>query len=214
MTHLGRQDLERWWREGQPADRARMVDHLARCDECGALYGEVIDASHMEVDERAVLRVDLVSAAYRVDRRQRRTVLAFWPPRALAAGVAAAAVIAIVVGTSMLRSPAPPEDPYPEGIRSGSLQPLVPIGAVDPPVRFRWASPVNAARYLVEVRDEERRLLFVLSSDVESVNLPAERADALIPGRQYWWEIVGLDASGDTIMRGPSRTFTVSARRP
>jgi hypothetical protein len=42
MTHLTRADLTRWRDAPDPADRDRIVLHLAECDECGALYADLM----------------------------------------------------------------------------------------------------------------------------------------------------------------------------
>jgi hypothetical protein len=211
MKHLTRNELERWRVEGPSVDRPRIVGHLAECDPCGSSYGDLLDASEVEKHELVTPSPDLLGRASRAYQRQSRPVLRFWTSQGLPAA-AAAAMVAVMAGAALLRTPAIPADAD-WTIRSGSLQMLAPIGAVEPPVRFRWTSPVMAARYRIEVRDEEGRLLFLLFSSVEWADLPADRAHQLVRGHRYIWEVVALGERGDLITRGPSRAFVVSRGR-
>jgi hypothetical protein len=203
MTHLSRDELERWWREDSPGERDRIVGHLAECDECGALYSAVIDAEPISAPSRSEAQADLAARAYRVYRGPRRAIRSLWSAPTLAA----AAVLLIGLGVVALREPKPDDS---SGVRGTSLQPIAPIGRVEPPLEFRWASPVSAARYRVEVRDAERRMLFELTSPVESVALPPARQSELAPGEEYTWEVVALSPGGEEIMRAPASSFSIS----
>lgn len=209
MTHLTREDLERWWREGAPADRERILSHLAACDECGALYGAVIDAEPVGRDT-APSFPELRPRGYRAHRTGNRRVGFRWPSPPVLAACAAAAVILIAFIVPAVRESARPVDPVDSAVRGTSLQPLAPIGTVAPPVRFRWASPVEAARYAVEIRDERRELLFVLSTGTESIDLPPDQLARLTPGHTYFWEVAAIGPGDEEIMRGPARLFVVS----
>jgi hypothetical protein len=210
MTHLTRDELRRWWMEGAPAERERILSHLAECDDCGALYGDVIDAEPVRPGTAPAFP-DLVPRGYRAYRVGRRPFGLHWrSPRVLVA-CGAAAVILLAVIVPALRESTTPADPAGDAIRGTSLQPLAPIGRIDPPVQFRWVSPVEAARYTVEIRDERRALLFVLSTETESVDLPRDELARLTPGRTYSWEVIALGPGGEEIMRAPARSFVVSA---
>jgi hypothetical protein len=204
MTHLSREELARWWREGPESDRERIVSHLAVCDDCGALYGDLIDAQPLPTSLAPETRPDLVARALRAFRLPRRGLRTFLSPPALAA-VAAAAALLVAIGVVTLR---PTADPG--GIRGTSLQPLSPIGQARPPVEFRWESPVRASRYRLEVLDAGGGSLFVLFSDAESLSLPEEQFEELEPGREYSWEVVALGPAGEEIMKAPRRSFSVS----
>ena len=58
MTHLERDEILRWWQEGAPSDRHRIVEHLAECDRCGALFGEVIDTRPSGETSRGIEEID------------------------------------------------------------------------------------------------------------------------------------------------------------
>jgi hypothetical protein len=210
MTHLTREELQRWWRDGAPGERDRILAHLAECDECGALYGEVIDAEPVQPDADDV-RV-AAPRGYRAYRRPRRILGVDWSrPRVLAAcGVAAVVVLAAIVPAIL--DPSGRSEPDGGGIRGTSLQPLAPIGTIVAPVQFRWVSPVNAARYVVEVREEGgEQILFAIASATESVDLSQEQLDRLTPGRAYSWIVIAADQAGGEIMRAPPRSFVVSS---
>jgi hypothetical protein len=205
MTHLAREELERWWNEGLSADRERIEGHLGECDVCGALYGEVIDNRPLSTSPAAQGDAEITARGHRVfgrggpRRMPRPARLGLW---------AAAAAVALAALVPLLRAPAAEG---PTGIRGTSLLPTSPLGEVEPPVRFRWESPVRAARYVVEVRDVEQRPLFSLASQGEEVALPSERLAGMTPGRTYWWSVVAHDVAGDEIMRGPARSFSLSS---
>jgi hypothetical protein len=131
----------------------------------------------------------------------------------LAFGSAAAAVILVIVLLPMMRQSPPPPLPSGESVRGSTLQPLAPIGEVRPPVQFRWASPVAAARFEIEVRDDEHRLVFSLATDRPPADLPPDRLAGLVPGRSYSWVVIALAATGEEIMRAPSRSFSLFSER-
>jgi hypothetical protein len=205
MTHLSREELKRWWEEGPAEERERIVGHLAVCDECGALYGGLIDGWELDNPKPATeSRPELAARGYRAYRPRGSGVLSL-PP--LLWGAAAAALL-VALGVLTLRAPGLGDDPG--AIRGASLQPLSPIGRVDPPFDFRWESPVRAFRYRIEIVDAERRSRIVLYSEVESIALSPDRLEELEPGMEYAWFVVALDESGEEIMRAPLRLFSVS----
>jgi hypothetical protein len=203
VTHLAREELERWWTEGRPADRDRIEGHLAACDACGALYGEVIDSLPLPAGLAAGSDQELAARGLHAFAGGQPRALRVPPRAALWAAAAALAAAALV---PLLGRPGP--EP-PDGIRGASLQPLEPLGTVAPPVRFAWASPVRAAGYVVEVRDPQKGLVFSLSSAEPPLDVPPERLARLTPGWIYWWTVIARDASGEEIMRSPPRSFVV-----
>jgi hypothetical protein len=184
-----------------------VLAHLAECDECGAVYGEIIDADPLQPDAAAVR--EAAPRGYRAYRRPGVFALDWSSPRVLAA-CGAAAVVALALVAPTLRETTTRSDSGDE-IRGTTLQPLTPIGTVAPPVEFRWASPVSAGRYRVEVRDESSGEIFVrVESDTTSVSLAPEHLSRLIRGRPYSWVAIAVGPAGEEIMRGPPRSFVVS----
>ena len=80
-VHLTREELQRWWDHGSPADRDRVVGHLAECDACGALYGEILDAEAPPATEIESVDRSLTDRAYRTYRSPQATPRIRPPPR-------------------------------------------------------------------------------------------------------------------------------------
>ncbi|MGH9349395.1 MAG: hypothetical protein ACRD26_19265 [Vicinamibacterales bacterium] len=210
MTHLTRDELDRWWRSGQPTDRSRIVGHLAECDECAALYADVIESRPVAATELPDAPADLVARAHRLYGRQSGAPRAQW--RWWTVGTAAAAILVAAIAIQLLRQPSPRGAASERDIRGSVLQLMAPIGTVAPPVHFRWASPVAAERFVVEVRDDDERLVLALSSASEAVPLPEHQRAQLLSGRTYQWQVIAVGPGGDEIMRSPSRSFEISGR--
>jgi hypothetical protein len=207
MTHLSRDELQRWWDEGRPEDRERVVGHLAACDECCVRYGAMMDARPADADRDAPFtggREPLSTLGHAAWRRTNRTRPVWWPPLAAAAGIAAVLLLSIVLPG---RPPAAVPDEV--GIRGSTLQALTPAGAVSPPIRFGWASPVDASRYLLEVRDDAGRVVLTLPADGETVEASIADLAGLTPGDPYTWQAVALSADGDIIMRSAPQSFSI-----
>jgi hypothetical protein len=206
MTHLSREELQRWWEHGHPAERERIVAHLAECDQCGALYGQILDTRPVDGDAQTSAP-DLVARARGAYRARRRP--GFWSPGRLVAYGAAAALLP-AVAIPAFRNAVLPVVGDRHDIRGTSLQALDPVGEITPPVRFRWASPIDAPRYAVEVRDAERRLVFSLPSGPDELSLGTDRLAELEPGRQYTWEAIALTAEGEEMVRSTPQSFSVA----
>jgi hypothetical protein len=157
--------------------------------------------------EFSTVRTRLIARARRAYRAGRRR--GFWSPGVLAACGAAAALLLAAVMPALRNSTLPAVRDGHE-IRGTSLLALEPVGEVSPPVRFRWASPIDAARYEVEVRDEERRLVFSLPSGPDELALTPDRLAQLEPGRPYTWQVIARTAEGEEIMRSTLQSFAVS----
>jgi hypothetical protein len=207
-VHLSREELDRWRTHGDPEDRARVVSHLADCDECGARYAELLDQLPVAAGDLEPAPRDLVARAYRLYPPARSGIRWWSHPWRVAAGAAAAVILAVAVPA--LRDHATPIVVDDGGIRGNALQAIGPIGTVRPPVSFRWVSPVMAVRYSVEVRGPGDTLLFTLSSETESVDLPSGRLVELAVGQRYTWQVVAMTAAGEEIMRSPPQPFVVS----
>jgi hypothetical protein len=211
MTHLTREELQRWWDNGLPADRDRIVGHLAECDECGRLYAEVIDAQPVDAAGVPAPEPAVTARAYRAFTPS-ATTSRTWSTRSIVV-YAAAAALALAASIPVVRIVRDRWQGDDGTIRGTSLVALEPIGVAGRPIQFRWASPVNAPRYTVEVRDQDRRLVLTIPTTALEVTLTSDQAGAL-PTGVYSWQVVASTAEGDEIMRSPAATFSVSAPRP
>jgi len=207
MSHLTRDELERWWAAGRPEERSRIVGHLAACDDCSALYGDILDT--LPVEPAAGAEVErLKRLGYRAYRPERRAgILArrpAWAGLVLAAGLVAAAFLLPV----LTRRSAPPQD---GAVRGTAIQLLSPAGTVRPPVEFRWRSPVSAASFRLEVLDDSGRTVYTSRVAQEHTAVPGALEALLEPGREYRWQVVALDEAGEEIIRSEPRRFSVAA---
>jgi hypothetical protein len=131
-------------------------------------------------------------------------------PAAISRPVALAASLAAVAAAGALTfGPWRPWDRGDTEIRGSQLQPLAPVGFVSPPIEFRWASPIVAARFKVEVADELGRVLGVLDAERDRATDPS-LSGRLVPGVTYRWTVTALDAGGAPLMRSPPREFVLS----
>lgn len=210
MTHLTREALVRWRDAGSPSDRDDIVDHLAVCDTCGAVYADLIRTQPLEgaptrFDARGFVKRGY--GVYRPGRSPVRALLA-WRGAPLAAAAAAALLILAVVVPSIRRSA---ESPAQEELRGPEIQLVSPAGRVTTPVRFRWTSPVPASKFLLEVYDANRRLLYSASVDRDEAELTPALQAQLKPGAPYWCKVTALDAGGEPLMASNFHSFEISA---
>jgi hypothetical protein len=206
VTHLTRQELTRFWR-GEAADRERTLAHLAECDDCGALYGEIVDA---EPPPPEAVPPGLRARGRRVyrsaDAGPRFAVWRF----ALPVAVLAAAAVAVTMIPR--QTPSPPAVPSPaSGLRGTGLVALEPNGELEAPFVFRWSSAVQPASYAVEVRDARGSIVLRQDSRSERHALDAAARARLAPGARYEWRVVALDAEGTELTASRWLPFVLSS---
>ena len=124
---------------------------------------------------------------------------------------AAALLLAVLV--PLLRRP-PLVAPADDSIRAGSIQPLAPAGRVSEPPVFRWASPVVAAAYELEVLNQAEEILWSGRSDTTELQAPPELLEALEPGQPYRWRAIAIDRRGRSTIRSPLQFFVYAPRGP
>jgi hypothetical protein len=207
---LTRDDLERWWTHGDPADRDRIVTHLAECDACIQSYGALMDTREAELPP-----VTPPATAAAIGRRvpvdaHDSTARRSWHPWQFAGvGAAAALVIAFVFVTGRpSQSPAPDDS----AIRSSRLTLLAPIGAVTLPTELRWVSPVAAPRFRVQLIAANGRELHTATVEAERLPLPEDVRQRLEPGQEYRWHVTALDAEGQQMMRSEPGAFVIAGK--
>jgi hypothetical protein len=208
MTHLSREELRLWAARESPADRERIVGHLAICDECVVLLGEVMDERPVALSSTSpAASPELITRGYDAYRRTPSTVrpIGRWAPLAAAAAI----VVAVTATIVWQRSGAPPI-PSSNEIRGSDIQPLSPSGTVDQPLIFRWASPVAATTFLLEIADEGGRLVHAERVPREEAPASAALLARLKPGTRYTWTVVALDARGEPILRSSPQSFTLA----
>ena len=187
----GHPDEATWeaWAAGElpAAPRAELMDHVARCAECAAVY-------------RGLKMLAAEAAAFdpAVPRRSRARVLAWprmWVYGGLVAAAAAVLVVALVPPSQRGPSPAPPavSDPVRSGEKAVPV-PLEPLGRLTGlPRTFRWQAVAGAGRYRVELSSREGDLLWS-SPDVTGTAVDWPAAVTPAPGLYHWQVFVAPDA--------------------
>lgn len=204
MSHLEREDLLRWRDAGDENERARVLGHLAACDDCRRQFAELVREAETAEPSADLVRdaIPLGMAAYPeaaprpVSRRG-----AVWAVSGLAAAVLVAAGIILV--------PRPGPAPGQDTVRGDEIQLVGPVGEVRAPITFRWSSPVSAARYRVWVHDETGAVVYSTLTAEEAAQPPADVSARLRAGARYAWQVEAYDAAGELLMRSPEVRFSV-----
>lgn len=180
MAHLTRDDLVGWRDAPNPADRDRIVLHLAECDECGAAYAELMRtrpaaAGPAGLDPAAFVRAGVGAGPARH---------ATW--RRIAIPLAAAAVLVLGVTTLVRREAG--------SFRGGDagVQLTAPSGTVDAgAIAFQWTAAADSPsqRLLIYALDDPLVPIVDAKNVSSPLQLTAAQAATLRRGTDYRWMI-------------------------
>lgn len=203
MTHPTHDDLIRWRDVGSPADRDRMLVHLAECEPCRRQYASLV---RLAPEPDGVRRFDAQTFVARgrgisVSRRR------LWPVRPIV-WVGAAAAAAVLTVAVLIPRTQPPLSPPGAGIRGADLAGQFPVGTVDAVREFRWASPYRATRYRVIVRDTAGATVYEGASEVERLVPTPEESSRLRAGA-YDWTVEAVDEAGRIIAASRPLPFEI-----
>jgi anti-sigma factor RsiW len=167
-------------------ERAALDAHVGLCARCAADL-ELLAAAPAEVDDVTWRR-----AERGLDRRA-----APWRPRAhSAAGTrrtawlgVAAAVLAVAAGVAVWRLPVSDRGRTISTTRGHGLVAVAPAGEVRAVERFEWAAPPIEAKYRVEVRRGDERVLSAEGGPAPVAEIPLGFRDVLRPGVEYRWRV-------------------------
>jgi hypothetical protein len=204
MTHLTRDQLLAWRDAPSPASREMIIGHLAACDECAAIYAELIRIRSVEQPPERFDPRDFVEAGYAAARPP-VPLVAFRPRLWVPLAAAAAVVLAVLLP---LMRPATDAVVPTDTLRSGAVEALAPAGPTAGVIEFRWTSPAAADRYAVEVKDPAGQRIFYRETREAQLAGDAVLVAALQPGMRYTWTVTALDATGETLSQSPPREFT------
>lgn len=186
MTHLTRDDFVRWRDTPNPADRDRIVLHLASCDECGALYAELMRTRPAAAGPEELEPAAFMKAGAGAGPAPQARILrpAAW--RRFALPLAAAAVVILGVTTLLRRDSG--------SFRGGDneVQLSAPSGSVDSAaLTFQWTPlPDTPSQRLLVYALDDPSLPVVDAKNVTSpYRLAGEQAGRLRPGIDYRWMI-------------------------
>jgi len=206
MTHLTRDELQHWLADGSPADRDRVLAHLAACDACLAACAQMVRERPVDAAPACLDEARFIPRGLAVRTPPRPVRAPVWGSWRLAVAAAALVVIALVVPLS--RRALAPE---PGGPTRGAIgfSPIAPAGAVTPPVEFRWHRFAAADRYLVDVYHGQEHLGSLTTRDLQASPTP-ELAARLHAGEGYSWTVTALDAAGEPIATTPLQEFRIA----
>lgn len=204
--HLTRQELTAW-RDGPPAaDRARVVGHLAVCEECTSRLAELVRAAAPgAADAPQLAPGDYVQRGYGVMQKRRGQLIVFRPQVLIPLAAAAVILLAVWLPASWQGSGRVDETPV---MRGTHPQTLTPAGEVSGPLEFTWASPVSPDRYGIEILDAAGQRVFYRETRDARLASDGALEAVLQPGAQYTWTVAALDDAGEVIAVSEPRAFS------
>lgn len=207
MTHLQDAELRSWLETPDPADRDRIVGHLAACDACSSRVAEMVRTAPLAKTDSPFDAASFRSAGYHALRSGPGWRVRF-PIRTLAPLGAAAAVVMILGGTYFVsrREPARVMRGAATGVEL--IAPTGNAGARDA-LRFEWRAPDNTEPHALRVYDLASPVEPVISKDgVTSGYVPtAEERQRLKPGVTYRW-FIEYRSPGETAVSAAG-TFSI-----
>jgi hypothetical protein len=207
MTHLTHGELLAWRDRPGAADRERVVAHLAACNDCAALYAELIRTRPAELVPSRFAPADFASSGYSVQRRALGGArLGKLVP------LAVAALVAIVVLVPLLQD-RPGGPVASDAVRGGRLEIVAPVGEVRGPLEFSWRFAAPAHLFRVDVKDENAAELLSRSTAASHISPSADIDARFRPGGRYTWTVTALDRSGETIGVSDPATFIMPRTR-
>lgn len=207
MIHRPDAELRSWLDRPDPADRDRIVGHLAGCDACSSRVAEMVRTAPLAQTDSRFDAASFRSAGYNVLRSRTGWRLRS-PLRTLAPLGAAAAVIMIVGGTYFVSRREPAR--VTRGAETG-VELIAPAGGAGAreALRFEWRAPENTKPHALRVYDLASPVEPVISEDgVNSGYVPtAEERQRLKPGVTYRW-FIEYRSAGETAV-SPAGTFSI-----
>lgn len=170
-----------------PAERERLVDHVAACSACAEELR--LMRSLGPWSESLAARLTEAGEAPRVPPpRALRARRRLFRPLALAAVLAAAVGGAVLLRQNLPLLPTTPE--VERGAAAAEVSPEPDSVLQAPPETLRWAAQAGAVRYRVKLYDEEANLLWNgPASRQPRVPLPPAVRNRLHPGAAYFWVV-------------------------
>ena len=135
-----------------------------------------------------------------------RDGLSFWWQRP-AALLSAGLVVAALIFTFAPRRAAVLSLPLPKP-GSTEVVAFLPLGNVRRVSEFRWASPVDASRYLVVVRDGGTAEVLRRETGEQKLDIGADLANRFHQG-WYRWKVEAVDVNGRVVAQSKTQTFVL-----
>jgi hypothetical protein len=195
----------------ETAEAARAKAHLAACPRCSAELALLVDFENATPapEERNDVRWISARLARSSPVPRRRWWLSWVPSRPFGALAASAAALALVTAGLYLRDSRDVAiGPGSEArvVRSGSIGGLAPEGDIAArPQELSWEPAPGAARYQVELMEVDRSVLWMGSSSIPSLRLPADAAGLIQPAKTLLWQVSAFDREGRRIASSLAR---------
>jgi hypothetical protein len=205
MTHLMHDELIRWRDEGFPAERDRVLSHLASCEACAEAYAELIRTSPAAETLSHFNPADFVARGYAARRngeaRSWTASLTSWKVWAGALSAAALATLVVLVVPDLRRGVEPGDVSRGAGIELVMPSPRV------APTTLEWKNALTGVRFRVELTDSHGARLYQMETDASRVALPPDVVARIRPG-SYKWSVTALDKDGQPVTTS-SGTFSI-----
>lgn len=184
-----------------------MLRHLATCDDCRREYAELIRAEPLPRAPSSFDPAAFVERGYAA--RRPGAGGPWWRAWRPVWALPAAAVLAVAALVPYLRFAPSSDEVTGATTRGAEIELLAPAGDVVKVAEFRWASPVSAPRYRLEVTDSAGRLVYATDVAEEHARPPNDVLARLRAGERYAWKVVAFDAHGQPILTSKPRSFIV-----
>jgi len=209
MTHIMREDLVRWRDQGLPADRERVLSHLATCRSCAETYAELVRTAPAAHAPEHFDPADFVKRGYAArERTAARTWLASFVSWKMWAGALSAVALALLVIRAG-SAPSPGSEST-DTTRGVGIELVSPSGTTEPPTALEWKSGITPARFRVELTDSIGTFVYQTETDGLRVALPPGITAKLVPGSFYVCTVTALDRDGRPITTS-SGTFSIAS---
>ena len=207
MTHLSRNELERWRDQGRAEDRERVLAHLAACKPCTDAYAELLRGAPAMTTPTHFDPADFVTRGYAARRKTTGWFTAFQSWNVWVAALGAAALVVVVVSLG----PRPGSESG-DAIRGAQIELASPSEMAAAPSELQWRSGIAAPAFHIALVDPRGAVVFETDVSAPRVTLPGEVRARMLPGSAYTWKISALDREKRTITSA-SGTFSIAASR-
>jgi len=184
---------------GDPAWRAGAESHISNCSHCRTELQLLQEFQAGEIEARAVQRITAQQG-----RELAAAKPSWWQGLFTASWLSHAAValagILLIGGVGMeIRK------------SSAALIVVAPVGDLrEAPKDVQWQPVAGAAKYRVQLLEEDRSPLWQAETTGTRVALPAAVRDRIVPGKTMLSEVLALDAAGTKIAGSEIVRFRVA----
>jgi len=178
-------------------ERPKLLDHIARCDDCALLLRSALRLS-AEIDR--ILERDAALRTAASETRSGREGVRFSIGRRTAVGALAGLVGLAIVTYAVIRLA---ERPVVRGVPEAQVRLLSPkkeASVAAGKIEFKWQPVPKAARYVVEVFDGSLGKVWGSGSIEEArLDLPEDARQHVPAGQSYFWRVTAILEDGQEL---------------